>query len=292
MMAADAADSSQRVETAQRLDAAHNIEEKQSVEISNQGGNGPVVILCEHAASHIPEQYQGLGLAAEHRQSHAAWDPGARAVALKLSAALDAPMIASRVSRLVYDCNRSPESASAMPERSEVIDVPGNYNLTEAQRTARVDAIYHPFCSAVTDVLTERAARNIPTVLVTIHSFTPSYHGQSRSVEIGILHDNDARMADAMLSQAHLLPHRNIQRNAPYGPNDGVTHSLKLHGIGNGLANVMIEVRNDLLATAEDEGAIVEELLQLIHPGLAAFGLGVIPQEEEGKEEEKGEGDA
>lgn len=275
-MTNDTAPSSQSVETAQ------------SVEISSQDGNGPVVILCEHAAPDIPEQYQGLGLASEHRHSHAAWDPGARAVALKLSAALDAPMIASRVSRLVYDCNRSPESASAMPERSEVIDVPGNYNLTQAQRTARVDAIYRPFCSAVTDVLTGRAARNIPTVLVTIHSFTPSYHGQSRTVEVGILHDDDARMADAMLSQAHRLPHRNIQRNAPYGPNDGVTHSLKLHGIGNSLANVMIEVRNDLLTTAEDEDAIVEELLQLILPALATFGLGITLQEGE----EQGEGDA
>lgn len=251
----------------------------QSVELSNRDGNGPVVILCEHAAYDIPELYQGLGLAPMHRDSHAAWDPGARAVAIKLSAALDAPLIAGRVSRLVYDCNRSPESASAMPERSEVINVPGNYNLTPAQRAARVDAIYRPFCSTVTDILTARAAGNVPTVLITIHSFTPYYHGQPRAVEIGILHDADARMADAMLSHSHRLPHRNIQRNTPYGPNDGVTHSLKLHGIGNGLANVMIEIRNDLLTTPADEDTLVEELLQLIRPALVTFGLGIPPQE-------------
>lgn len=253
----------------------------QSVEIGNREGNGPAVILCEHASHDIPEFYQGLGLEPVHRSSHAAWDPGARAVAVKLSDALDAPLIASRVSRLVYDCNRPPEAASAMPERSEVIDVPGNHGLTQAQRTARVDAIYRPFCRAVTGVLTDRAARNIPTVLLTIHSFTPYYYGHTRRVEIGILHDADARLADAMLAQSHRLPQRNIQRNAPYGPEDGVTHSLKLHGMGHGLANVMIEMRNDLLTTPDDEATMADEVLRLLLPALATLGFAVPPQEGE-----------
>ncbi|WP_372610164.1 N-formylglutamate amidohydrolase [Halomonas sp.] len=244
-----------------------------SVEIHNRHANGPVVILCEHASHHIPEQYHDLGLDPAHRCSHAAWDPGARAVAVKLSERLHAPMVASRVSRLVYDCNRPPEAASAMPERAEIIDVPGNHKLTASQRTARVEAVYRPFCEAVTSVLAQRDAHDIPTVLITIHSFTPNFHGQVRAVEVGILHDADRRMADAMLAQSHRLPHLRIQRNAPYGPEDGVTHSLKLHGIGNGLANVMIEIRNDLLVTPEDQETMVKELMQLIHPALATFGF-------------------
>lgn len=244
-----------------------------SVEIGNRAGNGPAVILCEHASYDIPARYEGLGLDPQHRRSHAVWDPGARAVAVKLSDALDAPLVASRISRLVYDCNRPPEAASAMPERSEIIDVPGNYNLTQTQRMARVDAIYRPFCQAVTSVLMDRMARNISTVLITIHSFTPYYHGQTRTVEIGILHDADTRMADAILEQSHRLIHRKIRRNAPYGPQNGVTHSLKLHGIGNDLVNVMIEIRNDLLATPDDEDAMAEELLRLIRPALATLGF-------------------
>lgn len=245
----------------------------QSVEIINRAGNGPVVILCEHAAHDIPAQYQNLGLDPAHQLSHAAWDPGARAVAVKLAQALEAPLVASLVSRLIYDCNRSPEAASAIPERSEIIDVPGNRNMTVAQRAARISTIYRPFCDAVTATLVDRAARSLPTALITVHSFTPIYHGQTRAVEIGILHDADSRLADAMLAQAHRLPHRKILRNAPYGPEDGVTHSLKLHGIRNRLANVMIEIRNDLLATASDQEAMAQELLMLIRPALATLGL-------------------
>ncbi|MFG6159843.1 N-formylglutamate amidohydrolase [Halomonas sp. 1390] len=250
-----------------------------SVEIHHRHGQGPVVLLCEHASHHIPADYQGLGLAPADRRSHAAWDPGARGVAVSLSERLDAPLVASRISRLVYDCNRPPEAESAMPARVEVIEVPGNRGLDAAERAARVEAVYRPFCEAVTEVLAERRARAIPSVLITIHSFTPSFHGERREVEIGILHDADRRLADAMLALASRLGHRQVRRNDPYGPEDGVTHSLKLHGIGQGLANVMIEVRNDLLATVEDQQAIAEELCRLIQPALATLGVVASPRE-------------
>ena len=244
----------------------------QSVEIINRAGNGPAVILCEHASHEIPMQYQELGVDPSHRHSHAAWDLGARGVAMKLAHKLEAPVVASLVSRLVYDCNRPPEAASAMPERSEIIDIPGNRNMTIAQRAMRIKAIYRPFCDAVTSVLADRQARNIPTALVTVHSFTPIYHGQPRTVEIGILHDADSRLADAMLAEAYRLPHRQIERNTPYGPEDGVTHSLQLHGLRNGIASVMIEIRNDLLQTPDDQEVLAEELLTLIHPALVTLG--------------------
>ncbi|WP_278923142.1 MULTISPECIES: N-formylglutamate amidohydrolase [Pseudophaeobacter] len=242
----------------------------EAYEVSNGAGRGNAVILCEHASHHIPPRYGDLGLAEADRQSHAAWDPGARAVARLLSDALDAPLIASKVSRLVYDCNRPPEAASAMPEKSEVIEVPGNTNLTQDQRDERTATVYTPFCEAVSQVISTRKAAGLTTALITIHSFTPVYYGSPRSVEIGILHDSDSRLADAMLDHASALPHRQVSRNDPYGPEDGVTHSLQLHGLQNGLANVMIEVRNDLLRTPEDEARIADELMALLRPALAA----------------------
>ncbi|MDE4134859.1 N-formylglutamate amidohydrolase [Phaeobacter sp. QD34_3] len=245
--------------------------QEEAVEVFNADGAGEVVILCEHASHHIPERYQGLGLAETDRTSHAAWDPGARAVSLDLAKALDAPMVASRISRLVYDCNRPPEASSAMPEQSEVIAIPGNVGLSPDAREERVQSVYTPFCTAVSQLLAARKAAGRDTLLVTMHSFTPVYFGAPRAVEIGILHDSDSRLADAMLAEAQRLPHRRIARNDPYGPEDGVTHSLQLHGIKHGLANVMIEVRNDLLRSAEDEARMAEELLTLLRPALAAL---------------------
>ena len=227
--------------------------------------------LCEHASNHFPAQFGDLGLQPSDQISHAAWDPGARAISLHLCQALDAPMVASQVSRLVYDCNRPPEIASAMPVKSELIEIPGNRDLTGDQRQQRVDAVYRPFCDAVSEVIKTRRTAGLQTVLITIHSFTPIYYGQPRAVEIGILHDDDSAMADAMLANAQSLPHRRVERNQPYGPQDGVTHSLKLHGMAHGLVNVMIEVRNYLLRDAKEEAIMADELLTLLRPALASL---------------------
>ena len=166
---------------------------------------------------------------------------------------------------MVYDCNRPPEVPSSNPAKSELIEVPGNRNLSIAERQARADAIYYPFCAAVSDVLDVRGP---DTVVVTIHSFTRVYLGKPRSVEVGLLHDSDSRLADAMLNRADMLPNREIARNEPYGPEDGVTHSLKKHALSRGLANVMIEVRNDLLRTPEDIAGMAKELLSLLRPAM------------------------
>lgn len=226
-------------------------------------GQGGALLLCEHASAHIPARYGDLGLRPEWRESHAAWDPGALALSEMLSAALDAPLVAGGVSRLVYDVNRPPEAASAMPERSELVEIPGNAGLTDAQKQERIDTVYRPFCTAVDALLSAR-----PRAVITVHSFTPVYFGTPRATEIGILHDSDSRLADVML--AHAPEHRQVDRNLPYGPEDGVTHSLKLHALSRGLPNVMLEIRNDLLTTPAEIEAIAQELLAMLRPALAA----------------------
>ncbi len=253
------------------MSAAAEIWSGSPVETYNADGAGAVVLVCEHASNHFPDAFGDLGLDDASRQSHVAWDPGALAIALGLSAALDAPLVAGTVSRLLYDCNRPPEAESAIPVRSEMFEIPGNKSLSAAQRQDRIAGIYHPFTSTVSDLLAARKLRGQHSIIVTIHSFTPIYFGKPRAVEIGILHDTDARLADAMLAAANKLPERRVERNAPYGPQDGVTHSLKLYGIANGLANVMIEIRNDLLRSPKEEAVMTSEILTLLRPALAAL---------------------
>ncbi len=213
------------------------------------GGATDLVLVCEHASAFIPPELSGLGLSDSDRLSHAAWDPGALGVAEAMAGALDAVLVFSEVSRLVCDCNRPPEATDAMPAQSERIVVPGNADLTQADRAARAKRYYDPFRAALAQ---EVAARTSP-VLVTIHSFTPVFHGAPRSVEIGILHDADARLADAMLDSAATHTKLRTERNAPYGPEDRVTHTLREHALGAGHLNVMIEIRNDLIATESQQ---------------------------------------
>ncbi|MFP7672299.1 N-formylglutamate amidohydrolase [Marivita sp. S0852] len=218
-------------------------DERRVAEVINPTGTSPICLVCEHASAVIPASLSDLGLAPQHRHSHAVWDIGARDLAVALSNTLNAPLVASRISRLVYDCNRPPSAPDAIPARSEVIDVPGNLGLSDADKAARVADVYAPFRSLLSQTLDGFAFA--PT-LVTLHSFTPVWHGKRRDVELGLLHDRDDRLAKAMLQHA---PETVTTRlNAPYSVTDGVTHTLREHAIARGLHNVMIEVRNDLIS--------------------------------------------
>lgn len=230
-------------------------------------GPAPVLILCEHASNAFPDAFGTLGLDAATRASHVAWDPGALDIAKRLSAAWAVPLVHSAVSRLVYDCNRPPEAPDAMPAKSEIYDIPGNRDLSEAERARRVRAVYAPFVAAV-DAAIDRAH---PGAIVTVHSFTPIYFGRSRSVEIGVLYDADTRLADALL--ACDWGGYEVRGNDPYGPEDGVTHSLRQHALARGLPNVMIEIRNDLLATAEGAGAVFDVLEANLATALGRIGV-------------------
>ena len=236
--------------------------------IENAAAKTRVILVCEHASNAIPARWGDLGLTADQRQAHIAWDPGALALAKGLMRRLDAVLIHAPVSRLVYDCNRAPDMAGAMPARSEVHDIPGNFVISPAERLARTEAVYLPWASALHGLIARRVALGLAPVIVTLHSFTPVYFGKSRAVEFGIIHDNDpcfaAALQDAALSQTDLR----AEINQPYSAADDVTHTLRLHATPYGLPNAMLELRNDLIATDAACEAMAETLAPVINMGL------------------------
>jgi predicted N-formylglutamate amidohydrolase len=239
-----------------------------AVTVEKAGGRSPVLLVCEHASSRLPESLGTLGLAPDALTAHIAWDPGALAVARKLSERFDASLVFQNFSRLVYDCNRPPESPDAMPVVSEIFEIPGNLNIDPLQREARVKEIYRPWQRQLKETIAARKASGRETVIITIHTFTPVYKGVSRSVEIGVLHDRDARFADAMLARGGTGSRFVLRRNEPYGPRDGVTHTLIEHGLANGLLNVMIEIRNDLVKDEAGQEVVAGFLAGLIGESL------------------------
>ena len=246
-------------------------EEGNPVAVEGFGSKGPYVFVCEHASNRLPAHVGNLGLDEDALSSHIAWDPGALAVARIMAKNLNSVLIFQRFSRLVYDCNRPPEAPDAMPAVSEIYSIPGNENLSQADRDLRTNALYVPFKKQVAEVLSERRSRGQPSIIVTMHSFTPVYKGKHRDVEIGLLHDDDARLADRMLPVAMNSGMYVVQRNEPYGPKDGVTHTLKEHGLANGLLNVMIEVRNDLIQEETSQGVMADFLTGLLLKGMSAL---------------------
>jgi predicted N-formylglutamate amidohydrolase len=238
--------------------------------VENETGASPVVLVCEHASRRFPARWGQLGLTDEQAVAHIAWDPGALGLSRGLSARLDAALVHAPVSRLIYDCNRAPNQAGAMAVRSEFHAIPGNQSLSAAERNARTEAVDLPFHATLRQVLARRMAEGRESVVVTIHSFTPVWHGQARSLEFGVIHDADAQMAEAILAETRRQTGLRAALNEPYSAADDVTHTLRLQATPYGLRNAMLEIRNDLIADAAAEAAMADILAPVIRAALSA----------------------
>ncbi len=239
--------------------------------VTNETGKNRVILVCEHASNRVPRELNQLGLSEDQLQSHIAWDPGASDLAQLLSSALDATLIEARFSRLVYDCNRPPEAVSVMPAKTEFCDVPGNQDIGVADRLSRTCDIYLPFHGEFARLIATKRARGIAPVIVTIHSFTPVFNGETRNVEIGYLHGDDKRLAEAMLSVSSKSTRYDIRLNQPYGPTDGVLHSIEKQNDDTDIPYVMIEVRNDLLTSNDNRENIYALLSNSISEAVSSL---------------------
>jgi predicted N-formylglutamate amidohydrolase len=225
--------------------------------VVNGDGRSPFVLICEHASNRLPKRLGTLGLPASELERHIAWDLGAEPVARRLSRLTDAPLVLQRYSRLAYDCNRPPDAADAMPEISETTAIPGNRGLSPADKLARIGGIYRPFHAAVAELLDRRAAAGVRSLVVSIHSFTPVYKSERRTVELGILFDRDRALPERLMPCFATVDAR---YNEPYGPRDGVLHTLNLQAAPRGLAHAMIEIRNDFLSDERGQAEWAERL--------------------------------
>jgi predicted N-formylglutamate amidohydrolase len=235
-------------------------------------GRAPLLLVCEHASARIPEQFGTLGLDPADARAHIGWDIGALDLARHLSARLDAPLVHAGMSRLIYDCNRPPDSPTAIRAVSERFVIPGNQGLTAAQRDERVEHCYRPFLAlleASIERTVDRAEDGVAPAIVTIHTFTPVFDGVRREVELGVLHGSDAWLADRILALAERETGLRARRNAPYGPGDGVLHTVEQQAVARGLPGVMLEVRNDLVDTPEGVVDVGDRLARSIAAAIA-----------------------
>lgn len=221
------------------------------IEVLNEGGPSPIVLVCEHASNHVPDQYDGLGLRPADLVDHIAWDPGAAALTRALSDRLSAPAFLGTYSRLLIDLNRPIHVPSAMPKQSEATDIPGNQTIALDEALHRVRRIFTPFHARIQAHLDERQLAGRPTTVISIHSFSPSYLGATRPWHAGVLYNRCTGLgegiADALAADAAL----HIGRNAPYRIEAESDYCVLVHGEARALPAVLIEVRNDQLATPE-----------------------------------------
>jgi predicted N-formylglutamate amidohydrolase len=216
----------------------------------NVEGRSNFIIAVDHAGARIPRRLDNLGIPASELKRHIAWDIGALAVARQVAAALDAPLVAQNYSRLVIDCNRDPLVASSIPTKSEATEIPGNIGLSEDEICARRAEIFEPYHDRLRALLDARRAAGRPTILVSQHSMTDTYHGVRREMHGAVLYNRDRRFAGLVLDALRREPNLIIADNEPYFVSDETDYTIPRHGEARGLPHVEIEIRQDLVSEA------------------------------------------
>ena len=217
-----------------------------------------------------------LGLSASELTRHIAWDPGIAGVADALSKKLDAHLIAQRYSRLVIDCNRPPGAASSIPVISEATVIPGNDGLVREAAEVRRKSIFDPYHRRIAEVIRRRLRDSIPTVLVSLHSFTPVYAGIARPWHIGTLYHRDTRLPPLLLKLLREETDLIVGDNEPYAVSDETDYTIPVHGEARGLMNSGIEIRQDLIADQAGQRQWADRLARMfaeIETMLRARGL-------------------
>jgi predicted N-formylglutamate amidohydrolase len=231
-----------------------------------------LVIVCDHARNALPPGYGTLGLPAGDFERHIAYDIGVEAVARGLCARLGVPAVLAGFSRLIVDPNRGLDDPTLIMQISDGTIVPGNIGLTPVERERRIGLYYRPYHAAIDRLLDGAMAIGRPPAMLSIHSFTPTWRGVKRPWHGGVLWNRDGRFALPLIERLRRNADLVIGDNEPYcGGLAGDT--LDVHATGRGLADALIEIRQDLVsekAGVAEWAARLAELLPGIIDGLDA----------------------
>jgi predicted N-formylglutamate amidohydrolase len=245
-------------------DAAH--------ETHGEARPGRWLVTCDHASNAVPGWIGGgsLGLPPAEMARHIAWDPGAAGVARALADALDSPAVLATFSRLVIDPNRGEDDPTLIMQVSDGTVIEGNRGIGADGRADRLDRLYRPYHAAFARL----AARRPDTAICAVHSFTPQLRGRApRPWQVGILHSTrDSRLALALIARLAAEPDLCVGDNEPYAghlPGDAIDR----HALAHGRPNVLVELRQDLIATPADQAAWAARLAPILVSVLQESGL-------------------
>ncbi|MEX0968933.1 MAG: N-formylglutamate amidohydrolase [Paracoccaceae bacterium] len=215
----------------------------------NQAGSAPVLVLCDHATNRVPPSVNGgsLGICADDMNRHIAYDVGALGVARLLATALDAPLLATNFSRLVIDPNRGEDDPTLLMKLYDGTIIEGNRHADAAEKQRRINAFHRPYHHAIAARLDVWLDSGVTPAVISVHSFTPQLRGRGlRPWHIGVLWDEDMRMAQPLIDRLSENPALVVGSNEPYaGSYHGDT--MYFHATQRQLPQVLIELRNDLI---------------------------------------------
>lgn len=236
----------------------------------------PVIVCCDHAGLQVPKRLGDLGLAAAAFDTHIAGDIGAREVSEILARRMRAPLLLANYSRLVIDLNRHLDDPTLIPTVSDGVEIPGNMNLTAAQRQQRIDELFTPYHAAYRALVDDLQARFARPLIVAVHSFAPRMRGQteSRPWDFGVLWNEQREVAQQLIANLRAVGRDGgddgrdlcIGDNQPYHANAPRGYAMDAHAQARGVDMALIEIRQDHVAHANGQRRAADILQRALAP--------------------------
>jgi len=248
-------------------------DEPAAFEVIEDRLRSPFLITCDHAGKRLPRALGTLGLPASELDRHIAWDLGAAQVTRLLARELGAFAILQTYSRLVIDCNRPLDAPSSIAKLSENTSIPGNQELSPALSAERARAIFHPYHARILSEFARRAHAAQPSVLIAMHSFTPTFMGVSRPWHTGMLYNRDVRLGRKLSELLRREPELVVGDNEPYAVSDLSDYGVVVYGERRGIPHVEIEIRQDLLGDESGQEAWARRFARLLPEACAGIAL-------------------
>jgi len=219
-----------------------------------------LLVTCEHGGNRVPGEYRRLFAGWETvLASHRGYDPGALALAKDLARAFDAPLVASTVTRLLVELNRSPGHRQLHSEITR--------DLAPSQKARIAARYYEPYRREVEQRVAQATADRRRVIHISAHSFVPVLNGRTRNADIGLLYDPGrpaeralcARWKQCLGARASRL---RVRRNYPYrGYADGLTTYLRRRYARHGYLGFEIEVNQKHVLAGERQWRMLREVV-------------------------------
>lgn len=217
--------------------------------------DGRLVFTCEHASAHLPEPWRWPEEDRWVVDTHWASDIGAAAFTRRVAQLMNAPAVLSGFSRLLIDPNRPLDSDTLFRQNAEGRTVHLNEALLDAERARRIDRFYHPYHAAVS-AMVERSRGD---TVFSIHTFTDTYEGDARVLELGVLFDHDEEPAQRLVRHLEAAGFHALA-NEPWSGKAGLAYSPVRHAREFGRCALEIEARQDLIVDESFAARLAEAL--------------------------------
>src|SRR5262249_10245653 len=175
-----------------------------------------LIVLCDHAGNALPPQFGTLGLPAAQLGRHIGYDIGAAPITRALAATLGVPAVLTRYSRLLIDPNRGEDDPTLIMRLWVGAVTPVTRRIDAEERARRIDLYYRPYHGAIARVIDQCLATGVAPALLSIHSFTESWKTIPRPWHVGILWDEDQRLAKPLLDSFYAEGDLIVGDNEPY----------------------------------------------------------------------------